>query len=161
MNSKQWCRNRGARGAQYLADQLTLFKPGRADYPHLLLLAHSMFFTFRHHCGVCWFWHWICQIPWFGNNFTTSREIFFWFFPMFFSWFFSGSSRFSFSLLAYSVSTFSFSAFVYRHFISQLVPGRQIKKTAGTQCIRFGFWLPPLNTEIWTIKSKVSVLNFS
>ena len=36
----QWCRNRGARGAtappsppQYLADQLTLFHPGRADYP--------------------------------------------------------------------------------------------------------------------------------
>ena len=33
----------GARGAtgpppQYLADQLTLFEPGRADYPHLLLL---------------------------------------------------------------------------------------------------------------------------
>ena len=43
----------GGRGAtvpppQYLADQLTLFQPGRADYPHLLLLA--MFFTFRHPC---------------------------------------------------------------------------------------------------------------
>ena len=34
---------------QYFADQLTLFEPGRADYPHLLLLAPSMFFTFRHH----------------------------------------------------------------------------------------------------------------
>ena len=40
---------RGATGAQYLADQLTLFQPGRADYPHLLLLAPPMFFTFRHH----------------------------------------------------------------------------------------------------------------
>ena len=50
----QWCRNRGGQGGhwppQYLADQLTLFEPGRADYPHLLLLAPSMFFTFRHHC---------------------------------------------------------------------------------------------------------------
>ena len=27
---------------QYLADQLTLFQPGRADYPHLLLLAPPM-----------------------------------------------------------------------------------------------------------------------
>ena len=35
---------------QYFADQLTLFEPGRADYPHLLLLAPSMFLTFRHHC---------------------------------------------------------------------------------------------------------------
>ena len=34
----------------YLTDQLTLFQPGRADYPHLLLLAPPMFFTFRHHC---------------------------------------------------------------------------------------------------------------
>ena len=34
---------------QYFADQLTLFKPGRADFPHLLLLAPPMFFTFRHH----------------------------------------------------------------------------------------------------------------
>ena len=34
---------------QYLADQLTLFKPGRADYPHPLLLAPPIFFTFRHH----------------------------------------------------------------------------------------------------------------
>ena len=34
---------------QYLSDQLTLFEPGRADYPHLLLLAPQMFFTFRHH----------------------------------------------------------------------------------------------------------------
>ena len=31
------------------ADQLTLFKPGRADCPHLLLLAPSKCFTFRHH----------------------------------------------------------------------------------------------------------------
>ena len=50
----------GGRGAggplpppQYLADQLTLFQPGRADYPHLLLLAPPMFFTFRHHCQIC------------------------------------------------------------------------------------------------------------
>ena len=28
---------------QYLVDQLTLFKPGRADYPHLLLLAPQCF----------------------------------------------------------------------------------------------------------------------
>ena len=28
---------------QYFADQLTLFEPGRADYPHLLLLAPPMF----------------------------------------------------------------------------------------------------------------------
>ena len=35
---------------QYLADQLTLFQSGRADYPHLILLAPPMFFTFRHHC---------------------------------------------------------------------------------------------------------------
>ena len=34
---------------QYLADQLTLLQPGRADYPHLLPLAPPMFFTFRHH----------------------------------------------------------------------------------------------------------------
>ena len=34
---------------QYLADQLTLFQTGRTDYPHLLLLAPPMFFTFRHH----------------------------------------------------------------------------------------------------------------
>ena len=35
---------------QYLADHLTLFQPGRADYPHLLPLAPPMFFTFWHHC---------------------------------------------------------------------------------------------------------------
>ena len=45
---------RGARGPlhwplQYLADKLTLFPLGRADCPHLLLLAHPMFFPFRHH----------------------------------------------------------------------------------------------------------------
>ena len=40
----QWCRNRGGGG------QLTLFQPGRADYPHLLLLTPSKFFTFLHHC---------------------------------------------------------------------------------------------------------------
>ena len=41
----------GATGPPYLADQLlTLFQPGRADYPYLLLLAPPMFFTFRHHC---------------------------------------------------------------------------------------------------------------
>ena len=28
---------------EYLADQLTLFGPGRADYPHLLLLAPQCF----------------------------------------------------------------------------------------------------------------------
>ena len=39
----------GPLAPQYLADQLTLFQPGRADYPHLLLLAPPMFFTFRHH----------------------------------------------------------------------------------------------------------------
>ena len=32
----------------FLAGQLTLFQPGRADYPHLLLLAPPMFFTFQH-----------------------------------------------------------------------------------------------------------------
>ena len=37
-------------GAGTFADQLTLFKPGRTDYPHLLLLAPPMFFTFQHHC---------------------------------------------------------------------------------------------------------------
>ena len=35
---------------QYLGDQLTLFLPGRADYPHLLQLAPPIFFTFPHHC---------------------------------------------------------------------------------------------------------------
>ena len=44
----QWCRNRGSQGGhcpppQYFADQLTLFEPGRADYPHLLLLAPQYF----------------------------------------------------------------------------------------------------------------------
>ena len=34
---------------QYLADLLILFHPGRTEYPHLLLLAPPMFFTFRHH----------------------------------------------------------------------------------------------------------------
>ena len=34
---------------QYFADQLTLFEPGRADHPHLLLLAPPKFFTFRQH----------------------------------------------------------------------------------------------------------------
>ena len=51
----QWCRNWGAGGPlapQYLADQLTQFQPGRADYPHLSLLAPPMFFTFRHHCHM-------------------------------------------------------------------------------------------------------------
>ena len=58
-NKSQLCRNQGggARGAtgpppQYLADKLTLFQPGRADYPHLLLLAPPMFFTFRHHWKI-------------------------------------------------------------------------------------------------------------
>ena len=44
---KQWCRNRGGQGGhwppQYFADQLTLFELGRADYPHLLLLAPQCF----------------------------------------------------------------------------------------------------------------------
>ena len=52
----QWCRNRGDQGGHryppYLADQLTLFQPGRAYYPHLLILATPMFFTFRHHWNV-------------------------------------------------------------------------------------------------------------
>ena len=38
----------GEGGQGYLAEQLTLFQPGRADYPHLLLLEPPMFFTFRH-----------------------------------------------------------------------------------------------------------------
>ena len=37
---------------QYLVVQLTLFQPGRTDYPHLLLLAPPMFFPFLHHCTV-------------------------------------------------------------------------------------------------------------
>ena len=40
----------GPLAAQYLSDHLTLFQPGRADYPRLLLLVPPMFFTFRHHC---------------------------------------------------------------------------------------------------------------
>ena len=39
----------GPLAPQYLSDQLTLFEPGRADYPHLSLLAPPIFFTFRHH----------------------------------------------------------------------------------------------------------------
>ena len=35
---------------QYLADQLTLFEPGRADIPTYYHWPPSMFFTFRHHC---------------------------------------------------------------------------------------------------------------
>ena len=42
----------GPLAPQYFADRLTLFEPGRAEYPHLLLLAPPMFFTFRHHCTV-------------------------------------------------------------------------------------------------------------
>ena len=34
----------------------TLFEPGRADYPHLLLLAPPKFFSFRHH------WSWVVFI---------------------------------------------------------------------------------------------------
>ena len=65
-DAAQWCRNRGGQGGHcppppYLADQLTLFQPGRADNPHLLLLAPPMFFTFRHHYSrvraVLWFIH--------------------------------------------------------------------------------------------------------
>ena len=51
----QWYRNRGGQRGhwppQYLSDQLTLFQPRRAGYPHLLLLAPN-FFIFRHHCTV-------------------------------------------------------------------------------------------------------------
>ena len=32
-------------GPQYFADELTLFEPGRADYPHLLLLAPPQYFS--------------------------------------------------------------------------------------------------------------------
>ena len=39
----------GTGGPKYLAIQLTLFQPGWADYPYLLLLAPSKFFTLRHH----------------------------------------------------------------------------------------------------------------
>ena len=36
INKYQWCWNRGGHWPpQYLADQLILLKPGRADYPHL------------------------------------------------------------------------------------------------------------------------------
>ena len=56
-NELQWCRNRGGQGGHwlpppYLADQLTLFQPGRADYLHLLPLAPPIFLTFRHHWTV-------------------------------------------------------------------------------------------------------------
>ena len=40
----------GGPGGQYLADQLTLFQPWKADSVHPLLEAPPMFFTFRHHC---------------------------------------------------------------------------------------------------------------
>ena len=33
----------GPLAPQYFLDQLTLFEPGRADYPHLLLLAPQCF----------------------------------------------------------------------------------------------------------------------
>ena len=46
------CGPGGPLAPQYLSDQLTLFEPGRANYPHLLLLAPPMFFTFRHHCDL-------------------------------------------------------------------------------------------------------------
>ena len=50
------CSGAGTGGAtgppQYLADQLILFQPGRAEYPHQLLLAPPMFFTFRHYCSL-------------------------------------------------------------------------------------------------------------
>ena len=53
MFSTQWCRNRGGQGGhwppQYLADQLTLFRPWGADSAHPLLVAPPIFFTFRHH----------------------------------------------------------------------------------------------------------------
>ena len=38
LQGTQWCRNRGGQGGhwlpEYFAEQLTLFKPGRADYPN-------------------------------------------------------------------------------------------------------------------------------
>ena len=44
---------------QYLADQLTICQPWRANYPHLSLLAPPMFFTFRHHCSYYYEHPWI------------------------------------------------------------------------------------------------------
>ena len=42
--SPRWCQYRGGHWPpQYFAEQLTLFKPGRADYPRLLLLAPQCF----------------------------------------------------------------------------------------------------------------------
>ena len=35
----------GPLAPQYFADQLTLFKPGRADYPHLLQMAPPQYFS--------------------------------------------------------------------------------------------------------------------
>ena len=47
---KHWIIYEILKYSKYLVDQLTLFQPGRADHPHLLLLAPPMFFTFRQLC---------------------------------------------------------------------------------------------------------------
>ena len=52
----------GALAPQYLADQLTLFQQGRADYPLLIPLAPPMFFTFRHHCLVPKYNYIVCML---------------------------------------------------------------------------------------------------
>ena len=72
---------------QYLADQLTLFEPGRADYPHLLLLASPMFFTFRHHCtstrncsllgSWCFYWKVYSKVEVKNPHFSTKSVQFF------------------------------------------------------------------------------------
>ena len=40
----------GPLAPKYFANQLTLFEPEKVDYPHLLLLAPPMIYTFRQHC---------------------------------------------------------------------------------------------------------------
>ena len=60
----------GPLAPQYFADHLTIFEPGRADYPHLLLLAPSMFFTFRHH----WFYFLALSVRTVGME-ATSKEV--------------------------------------------------------------------------------------
>ena len=42
----------GPLAPKFLAGQITLFQPGRVHYPHHLLLAPPMFFTFRYHCNT-------------------------------------------------------------------------------------------------------------
>ena len=46
--------------SQYLADQLTLLQPGRADYPDLITTGTPNFFTFRHHCCRKSYLHYSC-----------------------------------------------------------------------------------------------------